>query len=198
MKLNLILSMLTLLFSYATCSKAQKVPETAAVQEAPVEPKRTSIGGMEVSHFHEGGSNPDSAFTMQVAEAPRMVKVPLDKLPPATASRRAYLATGWWHLNMAFQPSDTTVHHQYQHKWLKFKEDQTFDILIKNQIVSSGRWGWNEDKNQVYLACNDPYLNNTWRVNEKGFVMVWIGNTELNVTGIQVRVIDSKTPPPAN
>jgi hypothetical protein len=133
---------------------------------------------------------------MQHGQPPAMVIVPIDALPPASASRRAYLSTGWWHLNMAFQPSDTLVHENYQHKWLRFREDQTFDILIKNKVVDTGRWNWDESKNEIYLSCKDPYVNNTWQVMDKGFVMIWKGNTALNVTGIQVRVIGSKTAPP--
>lgn len=197
MKLNLLMSMLTILFSYTTCGKVQKTPETVAAPESPVK-ERTNIGGLEVAQVHEGGSNPDTALTVQVVAPPRMVNVPIDKLPPASASRRAYLATGWWHLNMAFQANDTTIHRQYQPKWLKFREDQTFDILIRNQVTGSGRWNWDEKTNIIYIACNDPYINNTWRVTDKGFVMIWVGNTDLNVTGTQVRVIGSKTPPPGN
>ena len=148
------------------------------------------------SHIIEG-SNPDSAGTYMIAKAPAHVDVPIDALPPATASHRAYLATGWWHMNMAYQPSDTLVHLNYQNKWLRFREDQTFDILIKNKVVDTGRWNWDEKKNDIYLSCKDPYINNTWNVIDKGFVMIWKGNTDLNVTGIQIRVADSRTPPPS-
>lgn len=195
MKLNLLLSAVALLLGYATCRNFQKTPETVTPPEAPKE--KTGMGGLTVGKVYEG-SNPDSALNVQDPTPPRMVNVPLDQLPPASASRRAYLSTGWWHLNMAFQPSDTTVHHQYQHKWLKFREDQTFDILIKNQVVDTGRWNWDDQTNVLYIACRDPYLNNTWQINDKGFVMIWIGNTALNVTGIQIRVVGSKSPPPGN
>ncbi len=197
MKLTLLLSLLSILVGYATCRKLQGTPETTAAPETPAQQERTGMGGLTVSHVH-AGSNADSAGTVQVVAPPRMVTVPLGQLPPASASRRAYLATGWWHLNMAFQASDTTIHRQYQHKWLKFREDQTFDVLVKNAVVDTGRWNWDEKTNTVYIDCRDPYVNNTWRVTDKGFVMIWVGNTDLNITGIQIRVIGSKTPPPAN
>ncbi len=201
MKLKAYLPVMAILLGCVACHSPKKAVQTAAVlQETPAPPpppERTRLGGLTVSSFHEG-SNPDSAGTMQVLTPPRMVDVPLDQLPPASASRRAYLATGWWHLNMAFQGSDTTIYRQYKQKWLRFREDQTFDVLINNEIVNTGRWNWDDDANIIYISCRDPYLNNTWRVNEKGFVMVWIGNTDLNVTGIQVRLIGTKTPPPRN
>ncbi|MEO6759305.1 MAG: hypothetical protein ABIO24_07605 [Saprospiraceae bacterium] len=198
MKLTLLLSVVTMLLSYATCRNFQKTPEAAtapAVTEA--KPERMAPGGRPVSHVIEG-SHPDNENTLQVVEPPKMVEVPLDGMPPASASRKAYLSTGWWNFNMAFQPSDTTVHHNYQHKWLKFREDQTFDLLINNKVVDKGRWNWDDQTDIIYISCHDPYINNTWQVTEKGFLMIWKGNTALNVTGIQIRVIDSKSPPPSN
>ncbi len=198
MKPTLILSLFTVLLGYATCRNFQKTPETTVAQAVPEEkPEPMSPNGMPVSHVIIG-SHGDTEPTMQISTPPRMVKVPLESMPPASASRKAYLATGWWHLNMAFQPADSTVHHNYQHKWLKFREDQTFDVLVNNQVVDTGKWNWNDQTDIIYLACQDPYINNTWHVTEKGFLMIWRGNTELNVTGIQIRVIDSKSPPPSN
>jgi hypothetical protein len=124
-----------------------------------------------------------------------MVEVPVDVLPAPTASKKAYLSTGWWHLNMAYQPSDTTIHHNYQAKWLRFREDQTFDVLIKGKVVDQGRWNFDSAHNEILLSCHDPYINNSWGVQEKGFVMIWKGNTSLNVTGIQVRVLGQRNEP---
>jgi len=192
MKLNIILSVLVAVMGWATCKNLQKTPTA----DTPVEQQPASAGpsGWNASRVIEG-SNPDTAGTYQVKEPPHRVNVPVDALPPATASHRAYLSTGYWHLNMAFQPSDTTVHHNYQSKWLKFREDQTFDVLIKGKVVESGRWNWDAAKNEIYLSCNDTYINNTWAVTDKGFVMIWKGNTAINVTGIQVRVVGSGTLP---
>lgn len=195
MKLTFLLSIFTMLLGYATCRNFQKPAETVVAPAPQVKEERLGLDGRPVSHVIEG-SHPDTENTLQMSVPPKMVKVPLDQLPPPSASRQAYITTGWWHLNMAFQPTDSTVHHKYQHKWLKFREDLTFDILIKNVVVDTGRWNWDDETDVIYLACQDPYINNTWQVNDKGFVMIWKGNTDLNVTGIQIRVIGSKTPPP--
>ena len=199
MKLNILLGILVVAIGYLTCKNLHKTPPPppAPPPAAPAPQDQGSGLNWNASHVIHG-ENPDGAFTKQVQEPPRMVAVPVDALPPATASRRAYLSTGWWHLNMAFQPSDTLVHRNYQSKWLHFREDQTFDILIKNKVADTGRWNWDETKNEIYLSCKDPYINNTWQVLEKGFVMIWKGNTSLNVTGIQVRVVGSNSAPPGN
>ncbi len=191
MKLNIFLFVLVAVVGWATCKNLKKAQsgETAAVEAAPSGPS-----GWNASRVIKG-SNPDTAGTYQVKEPPQLVNVPVDALPPATASHKAYLSSGYWHLNMAFQPSDTTVHHNYQSKWLQFRQDQTFDILIKGKVAGSGRWNWDANKNEIYLSCKDPYINNTWTVIDKGFVMIWKGNTAINVTGIQVRVVGSKTLP---
>lgn len=193
MKINLILAVLVTVMAWVTCKNLQKTTSTEVQgQEAAKAPEGPTgwNASRVINDYH-----PDSAGTYQSKEPPRLVDVPIDALPPATASHKAYLSSGYWHLNMAYQPSDTTVHLQYQQKWLKFREDQTFDILIDGKIVDSGRWNWDEDKYEIYLSCHDPYVNNTWKVIEKGFVMIWKGNTSLNVTGIQVRVVGSGTLP---
>lgn len=192
MKLNILLSVLVAVVGWATCKNLKKSQpgDTAVVEQ----PSASGPSGWNASRVVKG-DNPDTAGTYQVKEPPKMVNVPVGALPPATASHRAYLSTGYWHLNMAYQPSDTTVHQHYQAKWLHFREDQTFDILIKGQVVDTGKWNWDEEKNEIYLSCHDPYINNTWQVIDKGFVMIWKGNTALNVTGIQVRVVGSRTLP---
>lgn len=192
MKLNLTLAVLVILLGYVTCRNLRKEEPVTAVQP---EEGATSYGGYRSSHgIYE--SNPDTAPPIQNAAPPRRVHVPIENLPPATASRKAYLNTGWWHLTMAYQPNDSTIHNHYQSKWLKFHEDQTFDVLIGGKVVESGKWGWDDPTNEIYLVCQDPYLNNTWSIQDKGFVMIWKGNTVVNVTGIQVRVVSNKTPPP--
>lgn len=194
MKLNILLALLVAVMGWATCKNLKKSQtETTAAPAAQPE-TQADLPGWRASRVIQG-SNPDSAGTYQVKEPPRMVNVPVDALPPATASHKAYLSSGYWHLNMAFQPSDTTIHHNYQSKWLKFREDQTFDVLIKGKVVDTGRWNWDAAKNEIYISCKDPYINNTWSVIDKGFVMIWKGNTELNVTGIQVRVVGAGTLP---
>jgi len=192
MKLNLILAVLVVTLAYVTCRNLRK--ETPIV-ETPIEEGATSYGGYPSSHGIYS-SNPDSAPPIQNATPPRRVHVPIENLPPASASRKAYLNTGWWHLTMAYQPNDSTIHHQYQPKWIKFHEDQTFDVLIGGKVVERGKWGWDDPKNEIYLSCQDPYINNTWSIQDKGFVMIWKGNTAINLTGTQVRVVSNKTPPP--
>lgn len=193
MKLNIILAVVVAILGWATCKNLKKNQSVDAPVEEP-KPSPTVLPGWKASRVIEG-SNPDSAGTYQVKEPPRMVTVPVDALPPATASHKLYLSSGYWHMNMAFQPSDTTVHHNYQPKWLKFRENQTFDILIKGKVVDSGRWNWDVIKNEIYLSCKDPYINNTWVVTDRGTVMIWKGNTAINVTGIQVRVVNAGTLP---
>lgn len=197
MKINVLLAVLVATLCYVTCKNFSKTTPEPATEVVPSAQNQSGGGSWNASRVIEG-SNPDGAPTLQTTEPPRMVHVPIEALPPASASRKAYLSTGWWHMNMAFQPSDTTVHTNYQHKWLRFREDQTFDILIKNKVVDTGRWGWDEDKSEIYLSCKDPYINNTWHTTDRGFVMIWKGNTDINVTGIQVRVVGSRTAPPEN
>ncbi len=192
MRINILLGIIVIAVGILTCKNLQKAKteETAATPAA--EEKQL---GLRASHVIDE-ERPDTVQgTYQVRQAPKMVQVPVDVLPPPSASKKAYLSTGWWHLNMAFQPSDTTIHHNYQAKWLQFREDQTFDVLIKGKVVDTGRWNYDSVKNEILLSCKDPYINNSWGVQDKGFVMIWKGNTSLNVTGIQVRVVGQRETP---
>lgn len=197
MKLNLLLAAISIGLGWTTCKKLQKPDDGAALQQPKSEVLPNTGENYPFKVAHVLGSNDDTSATVMVRRAPDLVQIPLSRLPPASTSRKAYLGTGWWHLNMAFQPTDTTIHEHYKKKWLHFNEDQTFELLINNQVVDKGRWNWDENKNEIYLECKDPYVNNTWQVKDKGFVMIWIGNTDVNYTGIQVRAVNSKTPPSA-
>ena len=61
------------------------------------------------------------------------------------------------------------------------------------KVLETGQWNYDDAHSILYLSCKDPYLNNTWKVMEKGFVMVWIGDTEQNKSGIQIRVDNAKS-----
>jgi len=198
MRVNIILGILVLALGILTCKNFQKTnpSETAQTTNQGANPKvDDGVNAFGAAHIiHE--ERPDTVQgAYQVRQAPRRVEVPVDVLPEPTASKKAYLSTGWWHLNMAYQGSDTTIHHNYQQKWLRFQEDQSFEVFVKGKVVDKGRWNFDSAKNEILLSCNDTYINNSWGVQEKGFVMIWKGNTSLNVTGIQVRVVGQRTEP---
>jgi hypothetical protein len=193
MKVNIFLAVVLLALGYVTCKNFQKTAEpTSPAMHPPAQPP--SLGGHNAAFIIEG-SNEDSAATRQVQGPPRWVDVPIDALPAPTASHKAFLSTGWWHVNMAISPVDTTIHRHYVDKYMKFREDQTFDIIYSGKVVDTGRWNWDTANNEIYLSCNDPYINNTWVVSDKGYLMIWKGNTKLNVSGIQIRVVGIRTAP---
>jgi hypothetical protein len=198
MKINILLAVLALGLGYATC-KTIKKPDAAAAEQPkliiPDEHAGDQDAALNFKAAHVLSSNPDSAPPVQIHRAPARVNVPIAAQPAPTASRKAYLATGWWHCSDAMCGIDSLVGLSYKPKWMKFREDQTFDVLIKGKVVDTGQWAFDEAKNQIFLSCKDTYLNNSWQLQDKGFVMIWKGNTDLNVTGIQIRVICSKTQP---
>ncbi len=171
MRVNILLGALALVLGWMTCKNLQK---TTAPASAPT-----------------GSENVEAPAQKQATteETPEgLLRVPVDDLPPASASHRAYLTSAYWHLSMAVSPRDQNVQPHYEKKWLAFREDQTFDIVIEGKVVDTGRWNWDVDKNVIYLSCKDPYINNTWAVKDLMFLMIWIGNTDLNKTGIQIKV----------
>ena len=196
MKFNILLAILAIALGYITCKNMSKTAEPILMPTTTREVAESSRGpvGHNAAYVFEG-SNPDSAGTVQTQGPPRRVDVPIDALPAPTASHKAFLATGWWHINMAISPTDSTINQHYFDHYMKFREDQTFDIIFKGKKVESGRWNWDRDLNEIYLSCQNPYINNTWKVTDKGFVMIWKGNTALNVSGIQIRVAGTRTSP---
>jgi hypothetical protein len=193
MKTNILLGLLVVTLGYVTCRNLRKTAEPSATTLNAPASDSESGGNFRASHIIKG-DNPDTAGTRQVGKAPRHVDVPWDQTKPTT-SRRAYMASGWWYATMAYQPSDTAVHYHFKDKWFKFKEDQSFEMYINGKVVDRGHWGYDDANTVMYISCNDPYYNNTWAVQERGFRMVWKGNTELNVTGIQVRMDNAPSPP---
>jgi hypothetical protein len=191
--INIVLIVLVVVMAYVTCKNLQKsaAPATTA---APVEVEKEGHYPFSTSHVINS-EHPDTVQgTYQVRKAPVHVDVPWDKITRPSTSRRAFMSTGWWSAKMAYQPSDTTVHQNYLHKWLKFKDDQTFDIYVNNQLLETGHWSFDDDKKIIYISCKDPYFNNTWATQERGFRMVWKGNTDLNASGIQVRMDNEPSP----
>lgn len=198
MKINIALALIALALGYATCKTFKKPSEEAApkqTMDVPAEHAGDQDAATNYKVAHVLSYNPDTAPPVQIRRAPARVNVPIEKMPPPTASRKAYLSTGWWHCSYASVGTDSLVHQNYIKKFIKFREDQTFDILIKGQVVDSGKWAFDETKNQIYMSCRDTYINNTWQLQDKGFVMIWKGNTDINVTGIQIRVVCSKAEP---
>jgi hypothetical protein len=193
MKVNILIGIVLLGVVYMTCKnfkKTQSSESSIATSTAVPPPSNGKV-------LKVMGEGADSTNQLQFSEPPPHVDVPWDKVRRPSTSRRAFMTTGFWNPTSAIQPTDTTVYHQFRPKWLKFRDDQTFDIIIKNKVVDSGHWAFDEDKFVLYLSCTDPYFNNSWNIKERGYRMILIGNTDINLTGIQVR-LDMHGEMPAN
>ncbi len=173
MKVNLLLGIIAVFLGWLTCKNLRKDAATSAAV---------------------GVEAPTSAAATKDT-TPGLLRVPVDALPPASASHRAYLASAYWHLSAAVSPVEGNIQERYDKKWLVFRQDQTFDIVAEGKVVDTGRWNWDAEKNVIYLSCRDPHLNNSWAVKDLTFLMIWIGNTDLNRTGIQIRVQGHKQAP---
>lgn len=191
MKINILLGIALLAAIYMTCKNLQKTQQEEAVAAAPVQaPAQSKV----IKIMGEGA---DSINQLQFSEPPPPVVVPWQKPGRPSTSRRAFMSSGYWNPVTAISPTDTTIYRQYRPKWLKFHDDQTFDIIMQNKVAESGNWAFDEEKFVLYLSCKDPYFNNTWNIKERGFRMILVGNTDINITGIQIR-LDMKNELPTN
>jgi len=192
MKVNILIGIVLLAVVYMTCKNFKKTEATEAPVAAVATPAPSNGKVLKIM-----GEGADSTNRIQFSEPPPHVDVPWDKMPRPSTSRRAFMSSGYWNPVTAIQPTDTTIYKQFRPKWLKFKDDQTFDIIIKNKVMETGHWAFDEENFVLYLSCTDPYFNNSWNIKERGFRMILIGNTAINLTGIQVR-LDMQNQLPAN
>ncbi len=184
-----------LCFSAVACKNTPKTGDATDSKDAQKKELTELPNGLKASHILEKESPNAPVGSEQFSKAPAWHDIPVNEVAPPSSSRRTYMATGWWFPKMAFQASDTTVHKQYMGKFLKFREDQSFDLIQNAQVQESGHWNFDEQKKVLYLSCKNPYFNNTWNVMEKGFTLILIGQTKLNVSGIQIRLDNFKQKP---
>jgi hypothetical protein len=118
--------------------------------------------------------------------------VDVNSIPPASASKRAFLASGSWTFLAAVQPSDSLVFKQFEGQKLVFKEDMTFEVYQNEKLDGEGLWNFDSEKSVIYLSSKFPYLNTTWKVMERYFTMIWIGQTDTNSSGIQLKIVCNK------
>jgi hypothetical protein len=185
MRLNLILAALVAIMAYVTCKNLRN---TAAAPD--------NVGTATTATAPASGSDAPATPAKSSVKVPALVHIPIDEAPKPNASRKAYLSGGYWNFDAAVSGSnEDMLIAEYRSKWLKFKEDQTFNILINNKIVHAGRWTWDEDNSQIYLSCPDPFVNGVWGIKAVGFRMVWTGNSAYINHGHQVRLSNAKELP---
>jgi hypothetical protein len=131
---------------------------------------------------------PTSTATHATAiERQHVEPISLNHLPKPSASKSAFLSTGRWHCFAAMRPNDAQFQNSFPVTDLKFSQDGSVVIYADSTVLANGQWAVDEAKNQIFISSTIEGLNTSWKVLEKGFRMVWIGNTELNIHGDQIR-----------
>lgn len=123
----------------------------------------------------------------EIVKADAVLPISLDGLPQPSASMKAYLGTGLWHKVGSIQPGNDAFDQNFPVTDLRFAENGTLQMYKNEQLVGSARWTTDEANTLIYVSSNNPALNSSWRYRDSGFRMVWLGNTELNGTGAQIR-----------
>ncbi len=123
----------------------------------------------------------------QAAASASVTPITLSQVPKASASITAYLNTGVWHCFGATQPGNTDFQASFRPTDLLFNLDGTVQIQQNGATISSGHWAYDDAQNLIYISSPLPELNSSWKVLSQGFRMVWLGNTDLNKSGVQIR-----------
>ena len=65
-----------------------------------------------------------------------------------------------------------------------------------NEETNSGQWSFDGDTRLINLTFNEDTGEETqWRVQGTGSVVLWLGNTEKNKTGAQMKLAMTNTRP---
>ncbi len=155
--------------------------------------KTTDASGKEV--YYRKQAAPSAAPSATEVQS-KLVRVPVSSLAPPSASRVEFFTKQNFYFAMAARSSEPGIFEkQYKDKWLVFKADQNFEIYQKSNLVGTGRWTFRESDSNLFLSCDDPYINNSWKFQNMPAAALLLGNTDLNKTGIQARLFMSDEKP---
>jgi hypothetical protein len=113
--------------------------------------------------------------------------IDLSHVPKASASKTAYLNTGIWHCLAATKPGGDDYQKNFRVTDLQFNPDGSVQLSQNGNMLSSGSWAFDDSQNIIYISSTLAELNSSWKVLDKGFRMVWLGNTDINNSGVQMR-----------
>jgi hypothetical protein len=183
MKQNILLGALVLALGYLTYRNFSSSATPVSVEDR-VDREAAEIASKAAQNL------PDSVGG-KPRFVPRRVEVPVDKLPNMPEANKQQFTDGWWRLRGASSAEDAYISDFYSKRWLKFYENRNFDILINGKTVEQGRWNYDAKNEEILLSCQNVYFNNSWKVIARKEMIVLIGNTALNNTGIQIQMIHS-------
>jgi hypothetical protein len=116
------------------------------------------------------------------------IAVPTAQKKALSASKMAFMTEQNFLVTLAAgsKPSDFT--NFYENRWLIFNKDMTFSILKNDQAESTGKWAYDEAGDELFLRTDNKFFNNSWKCQNFKKNLLLLGNTELNHTGIQIRL----------
>lgn len=122
-----------------------------------------------------------------VLPVPTSEPIDLSKVAKPSASKMAYLTTNYWSCFGAQAPKDDRVAAEYRNMKLQFMPDMSFKAYRNKEFAFEGKWTFDDAKSQIFLSSTEKSFNTSFKTMDSGFRMVWIGNTEINGTGVQMR-----------
>ncbi len=78
---------------------------------------------------------------------------------------------------------------KYTGRWIHIKRDDTFTSGIYLKENNSGTWSYNEETKIIQLNPKEKEdIATDWLVNGNGEFLLWLGSTETNKSGMQIRM----------
>ncbi len=174
----------------AAAQTAQKTGEMAAPNPANPAP---ATGTKPAAPTSKTVAPPELGVSKPTAS----LGVPTTQKKPLSASKMAFFTTQNFLVTMASNTNSEPklFEKAYENRWLVFQKDQTFQVFKDAVPTNTGRWAYDEDADILFLRTDNAYFNNSWKCQSFKKNLLLLGNTELNNTGIQIRLFMTEKKP---
>ena len=172
----------------ATTAPAQANPTVNPSQKTLSQEKTPANPAAQTTKTAPTKPNPVIPPPTGVNKPTASLGVPTVQKKPLSASKTAFFTEQNWLVTLASGSEPKLFEKAYENRWLIFKNDQTFQIFNDAAPTNKGRWAYDEANDILFLSTDYPYFNNSWKCQVFKKNMLLLGNTDINATGIQIRL----------
>lgn len=95
---------------------------------------------------------------------------------------------GMWHYETIV--GNPAKKEDYVGRWINMKRDNSFTSGLYFEENNSGTWSYDENEKIIKLNFKEPEeIESEWLVNANGDFIIWIGNANSNMTGLQIKMV---------
>lgn len=130
----------------------------------------------------------NTASSTKETEAPQNSAAPTQASNTHVAASSEARFVGMWHYETIV--GNPEKKEDYVGRWIHMKRDNSFTSGLFFDENNSGTWSYNESTKIIKLNFKEPEeIESEWLVNANGDFIIWIGNANSNMTGLQVKMV---------